>query len=325
MAGNRKIRYLVPNSFTAFSLLLGVFSIFFTLDQHLELAAWLILWCALLDKLDGIAARLMNATSNFGVEFDSFADFVAFGLAPGFLIYQHAIQAPSLPFLPLSPDGLIWFYRICVSLYILCAGIRLATFNVRTSSIGPDWFYGFPSTYAGAVIASFMLTAHKYGFDGDVVPWTPLAIVPLGVLMLTPLKLPKIKARRSRLFNMFQGVVGAMLYLFGFLRKFPELMFALAMIYLVGGMIVGAFHGKAAPFGTTVPVDLERVRVQAWRKAARGSRGVWWWRKKRGSCPDVGHIDHAAPAAGDRGAAPEDGGARPDGAGGSSMKTVSPS
>ncbi|MBM4321899.1 MAG: hypothetical protein FJ125_18675 [Deltaproteobacteria bacterium] len=276
-----------------------MFSIFFTLDLNLELSAWIILWCALLDKLDGMAARLMKASSNFGVEFDSFADFVAFGLAPGFLIYQHAIQLPGLPFLSFlsfSQEGLTWFYRIAVALYILCAGIRLATFNVRTSVWGPDWFYGIPSTYCGAIIASFLLTSQKYGFSQVVVPWTPLFILPLGILMLTPLKLPKIKARKNRFFNLLQGVSGALIYLFGFLRKFPELLFGLAALYLVGGLIAGVLSSRtvvAGASGEPLAQDTGRSRLPIWRRAGRGTRSLWWWRRLRGNCPEPPSAEEA--------------------------------
>ena len=73
-----KLKYLVPNGFTAFSLLLGLASIVHSVNGHYELAAWMILWGVLLDKLDGTAARIMNASSPFGAQLDSFADFVSF-------------------------------------------------------------------------------------------------------------------------------------------------------------------------------------------------------------------------------------------------------
>jgi len=237
-------RYLLPNSFTAGSMMLGLISIFYTMDGKQELAAWIILWCAILDKLDGIVARLVNATSEFGVEFDSFADFTAFGLAPGFLVYHHVLaQAPSLPFLPLAltPDsGLMWFYRLSAAFYILCAGIRLAIFNVKTADLGPSWFRGFPSTYCGAVLAVLLLAAQKYGVLSQVIPWMPLVIGLLGVAMLSPLKLPKIKGHKSLYMNLFQGTAGAVLLLFALLRMFPELLLAAGAGYLVVGAIAGA-------------------------------------------------------------------------------------
>ena len=93
-----KIRFLIPNMFTALSLLLGLAAIFImtagVVRPSLTLAmisesrslvltgAWLILWCVLLDKLDGFAAKALNSTSEFGAQFDSMADLVSFGIAP---------------------------------------------------------------------------------------------------------------------------------------------------------------------------------------------------------------------------------------------------
>ena len=75
-----KLKYLVPNSLTAFSMLLGLISTYYSTQGHYDLAAWMILWGVLLDKLDGTSARLLNASSKFGAELDSFADFVTFVL-----------------------------------------------------------------------------------------------------------------------------------------------------------------------------------------------------------------------------------------------------
>ena len=83
-----KLRYTIPNSFTALSLLLGVGSIVTGQLGNLELAGWMIVWCGLLDVMDGLAARLLKATSDFGAEFDSMADLVSFGVAPGMLVLQ---------------------------------------------------------------------------------------------------------------------------------------------------------------------------------------------------------------------------------------------
>ena len=70
-----QLRYLIPNGFTAASMVLGVISAYLSAHDHFTLAAWMITWGVLLDKLDGSAARLFNASSGFGVQFDSFADF----------------------------------------------------------------------------------------------------------------------------------------------------------------------------------------------------------------------------------------------------------
>ena len=82
-----RVKYLIPNSITASSMLMGLASIYLAAREDFVMAAWLILWGVLLDKLDGTMARLLDACSEFGVQFDSFADFVVFGIAPASLIY----------------------------------------------------------------------------------------------------------------------------------------------------------------------------------------------------------------------------------------------
>ncbi|MBR6454953.1 MAG: CDP-alcohol phosphatidyltransferase family protein, partial [Fibrobacter sp.] len=91
----QKLRYILPNTFTSLNFLLGVFSIcwttgafssFSTADQ-IRMGAYFVMLCALFDKLDGFAARLVNASSEFGAQFDSLADLVAFGLAPAFCFF----------------------------------------------------------------------------------------------------------------------------------------------------------------------------------------------------------------------------------------------
>ena len=92
---NNVLRYTIPNSFTALSLLLGIASIVTTQlggRDYLELAAWMIVWCGLLDTVDGVAARVLKATSSFGAEFDSMADLVAFGVAPAILVLNAGVQ-----------------------------------------------------------------------------------------------------------------------------------------------------------------------------------------------------------------------------------------
>lgn len=91
----QKSRFILPNAFTSMNFLLGVFAIcwatglfsnFTTLDPY-RMSAYFVVLCVLLDKLDGFAARLVNASSEFGAQFDSLADLIAFGLAPAFCFF----------------------------------------------------------------------------------------------------------------------------------------------------------------------------------------------------------------------------------------------
>ena len=120
-----RLRYTIPNSVTALSLLLGVSSIVTTQLGDLTLAAWIIVWCGLLDVLDGVAARMLKATSNFGAEFDSMADLVAFGVAPAVLVLNAGLQIGGVEY----DSGQFWLLLIAVAVFVLAGAMRLARFN----------------------------------------------------------------------------------------------------------------------------------------------------------------------------------------------------
>lgn len=226
------LKYFVPNGFTATSLLIGLGSIVMSAEGHFELAAWMILWGSLLDKLDGSAARLFKATSSFGVEFDSFADFVAFGIAPAALIYFR-----------LTGDGAIggslrYLVMVACGIYALALAIRLARFNVTT---GPDdaVFQGIPGTLMGAFVASGFLTWDKYHGAESVLAASPVILLVCAALMVSNLRLPKLKMRKNKAINLFQIANVAIAYVFGPLMIFPEYLFGQAVAYLVIGTAVG--------------------------------------------------------------------------------------
>src|SRR5690348_1045570 len=115
------LKYFVPNAFTALSLLLGLASVVCSAQGDFTLAAWMILWGTLLDKVDGSAARLLGATSQFGVEFDSFADFVSFGVAPAALFYFRLAGVVPRP-----------LAAVAAGLHAVALAVRLARFNIMT-------------------------------------------------------------------------------------------------------------------------------------------------------------------------------------------------
>ena len=122
------LRYTIPNSFTALSLLLGLASIVTMQVGDLELAAWMIVWCGLLDTCDGIAARLLKATSSFGAEFDSMADLVSFGVAPAMLVFNAGLQIAGVQL----DSGQFWVLLAAVSVFVLAGAMRLARFNLTS-------------------------------------------------------------------------------------------------------------------------------------------------------------------------------------------------
>jgi CDP-diacylglycerol--serine O-phosphatidyltransferase len=143
MATSRQLRrgiYILPTLFTVGNLLCGYTSIVHSSLGGLEAAALLILLAAVLDGLDGRIARLTGSTSPFGLQFDSLADVVSFGLAPALLVYHWA----------LGPGRAGWSLAF---LYVVCAAMRLARFNIQGAAGDRRYFVGLPSPMAGAVLA----------------------------------------------------------------------------------------------------------------------------------------------------------------------------
>jgi CDP-diacylglycerol--serine O-phosphatidyltransferase len=245
------LKYVVPNAFTAASLVLGLASIACSARGDHELAAWMILWGTLLDKADGTAARLLGATSKFGVEFDSFADFVSFGVAPAALFYFKL--GGSVP------------VAVTAGLYVVALAARLSRFNITTG--GESVFHGAPGTLVGAVLASAFLAFDKHHLLPAILAYSPAALAAGAVLMVSTLRIPKLKMRKSKAWNAFQIANLVAGYVLGPLRLFPEYMFTAACVYLVGGLLVGALmpaeEAPAEPAPAPAPAPAEAHRDAA--------------------------------------------------------------
>jgi len=222
-----KLKYFFPNGATALSLLLGLAAVVMAVEGLFELAAWMILWCTLLDKLDGSLARLLKASSRFGVEFDSFADFVSFGIAPAALVYFYARSV--------EPSSRL--VAAASAVYALALAIRLARFNVSDPPHGDRLFDGIPGTLCGAIVATAFLVWLRHGSPPVGLEAAPVAMVTFAVLMLAPIRLPKLKPRDNRAFNLFQAINVVAAYVCGVMMWFPEYLLGLAFSYLSVGVI----------------------------------------------------------------------------------------
>ncbi|MFA5898984.1 MAG: CDP-diacylglycerol--serine O-phosphatidyltransferase [Hyphomicrobium sp.] len=151
------VRMLVPNFFTLLGLCAGLTSIRMSIEGRYELALAAIVFAALLDGVDGRVARLLKASSRFGAELDSLADFVNFGVAPAFLIFTWGLG---------DLKSLGW---ICVMIFALASALRLARFNVAIDSDKPKWqtayFSGMP-TPAAAIVVLLPVYIEHLGFEG---------------------------------------------------------------------------------------------------------------------------------------------------------------
>lgn len=234
-----KLRYTIPNSFTALSLLLGVGSIVTGQLGDLELAAWMIVWCGLLDVLDGVAARLLKATSDFGAEFDSMADLVAFGVAPGMLVLQAGIDYGGFELF----SGAFWVLLISVGVFVLSGAMRLARFNIMSEQPIRGWFTGIPITAAGGGLTSsgviLMVRYPDIAFAMPLHAYLPVAMFVLALGMISTIRFPKAVIREGYFINAFTGFVVITTYYCGITRSFPEYLFFMGLFILVAGIISG--------------------------------------------------------------------------------------
>ncbi len=233
------LRYSVPNSFTALSLLLGVASIVTTQLGDLELAAWIIVWCGLLDVLDGVSARLLKATSNFGAEFDSMADLVSFGVAPAVLMLNAGLQLGDVEYD--SPQ--FWVLLVAVAVFVLAGAMRLARFNLVSDRPSTGWFAGVPITAAGGgLVSSVVLVLIHHPDIAGSLPlhlYMPVMMFVLALLMISRLRFPKAKLRDSKFINAFQVVSIAGVYYCGITRSWPEYLLGIGIFLLIAGIIAG--------------------------------------------------------------------------------------
>lgn len=233
------LRYTIPNSFTAISLLLGLGSIITAQVGELEFAAWLIVWCGLLDTMDGVAARLLKATSDFGAEFDSMADLVSFGVAPAVLVFNAGLQIAGVEL----ESGQFWVLLVACGVFVLAGGMRLARFNLTSDVPHGGWFTGVPITVAGGgLISSMVIVMIRYEDFSGALPlhlYLPVLMFVLAILMVSRVRFPKATKRDSLFINIFQGVNILLIFICGVFRIFPEYLFGIGVFLLVAGIIAG--------------------------------------------------------------------------------------
>jgi CDP-diacylglycerol--serine O-phosphatidyltransferase len=233
------LRYTIPNSFTAMSLLLGVGSIVTTQLGELELAAWIIVWCGLLDVLDGVSARLLKATSNFGAEFDSMADLVSFGVAPAVLVLNAGLQVADIEY----DSGQFWVLLLAVAVFVLAGAMRLARFNLISDESPKGWFAGVPITAAGGgVVSSVVLVLLHHDDIAVLLPlhlYFPVMMFVLALLMISRIRFPKATRRDNMFINVFQVFAILGIYYCGITRSYPEYLLGMGLFLMIAGIIAG--------------------------------------------------------------------------------------
>ncbi|MFC2154149.1 CDP-diacylglycerol--serine O-phosphatidyltransferase [Candidatus Altiarchaeota archaeon] len=163
----------LPNLLTLLNILLGFLAVNEVIQGEFQQAAFYILIAVVVDLSDGILARKMSKTSNFGKELDSLADLVSFGFAPAILVYQKFL-------FPLGELGLM-----LASLHLLCGAIRLARYNTQAGKKG---FTGLPIPASGGLYAALIFTGTS--LEVNVVS---LLILVTSALMVSRVPYPKVE------------------------------------------------------------------------------------------------------------------------------------
>lgn len=236
--------YLIPNLLTTGNLFSGLFAILSVFDERYLAAAIAILVALVFDMLDGKSARLTNTTSQFGVEYDSLADLVAFGVAPGLLIYAWALRDHG------TLGAAVMFA------FVACGALRLARYNVMAASSESKYFTGLPIPAAASVVATLIIfDRHVVGLQSESQP-LPILIMTLvlAFLMVSTIKYRSFKDLKFKsghhVFNyLVWAILGLMLVV-----AWPQLMLflvfagyaALGPLEKLGSLLARAF-GKRGP------------------------------------------------------------------------------
>ncbi|WP_111498166.1 MULTISPECIES: CDP-diacylglycerol--serine O-phosphatidyltransferase [Marinobacter] len=169
----RKGIYLLPNLLTTASLFSGFFAMVSAANGMFEKAAIAIFVSMILDGLDGRVARMTNTQSKFGEEYDSLADMVAFGVAPGLVAFFWLM------------NGFGQFGWAITFIYVAGAALRLARFNTQIGSVDKKYFVGLPSPSAAAVVAGVVWCFHDVTPEFWIKVLTVLVVGGAGVLMVS--------------------------------------------------------------------------------------------------------------------------------------------
>ncbi len=246
---HRRGIYLLPNLFTTGTLFGGFYAIVAAIKGQFEPAAIAVFIAMICDSLDGLVARKTNTASEFGKEYDSLCDMVAFGVGTSLVMYMYSLRF--LSEYPWLGGKLGW---VAAFAYTACAALRLARFNVLSSrGEAKGAFFGLPSPAAAAVMVGFVWMTDEFGFEGAQLV-IPAAIITLGaaVLMVSNLRFFSLKTVKLTERVPFRYIVFVVGVLTLFALKPSLIFFLFFFIYALTGPIGGLVRKiRRAPVAAT--------------------------------------------------------------------------
>lgn len=220
----RKGIYIIPNLFTTGNLFCGFWAIISVFQEKFFIASVAILLATVFDMLDGKIARLSGATSKFGVQYDSLADLVSFGIAPAILSFSWALR-------PYGKFG--W---LAAFVYVACGALRLARFNVQSSSGEIKYFKGLPIPAAASMLALTILLYLRLietGIIKDII--ILIMIWLLSFLMVSNIRyfsLKELNLSKRKPFSLFIFIILSMIVI---IMEPVIVLFGFTTVYLFSG------------------------------------------------------------------------------------------
>ncbi|HOJ70526.1 MAG TPA: CDP-diacylglycerol--serine O-phosphatidyltransferase [Syntrophorhabdaceae bacterium] len=218
--------YILPNLLTSISLLSGFYSIISTIDRKFIYASIAIFISGIFDMLDGRVARMTGLSSRFGVEYDSLCDLVAFGVAPGLLVYIWALK------------GYGRFGWLAAFLYVACGALRLARFNIQVDNVQKKHFLGLPIPAAAIIIAGSVLFYSWLGYKSELKTIVmPILVYILAFLMVSDVRYYSFKDMAFFKGKPFRSTLAVILLLVIIFIEPKVTLFVLATMYLLSGPV----------------------------------------------------------------------------------------
>lgn len=236
--------YLLPSSLTLGNMFFGFYSIITVVNNihnpdkgYLAKAAMALIIAAFLDGIDGKVAKLTHLTSDFGLQLDSLADVISFGLAPGILAYAWALQ-------PHARFG--WLPAF---LFLTCGTIRLARFNVQTKSSDPRYFTGLPIPAAAIVVVSMVLLKPDLPYRSILAYLIICFLYILSFLMVSTIQYRSFKEADIKSMKPVKTILGLVLILVIIMHNPKLMIFLFSFVYAVSGVIMKVLPHKLPKLG----------------------------------------------------------------------------
>ena len=220
--------YILPNLFTTGSIFVGFLAMVYAAAGNFTLANMLIIFGAFLDGLDGKVARITNTASEFGVQYDSLADVITFGIAPAFISFQWKL-------FEFGRLGLVIAF-----LYATCGALRLARFNISTAVISKKFFIGLPIPVGATTVASLFFFSHYVAEEFPfIVPNIvfPLVVFCVSILMVSQIRYFSFKEFAPLHTHPFTTLLCIVLCLAALAVQPSLLFFVFAFTYILCGLI----------------------------------------------------------------------------------------